>query len=221
MASTYLVTSRNAALVGMALCIFLIVSINLPLHLLFTDVELSNGSRFLISRSIIWSFVLAVYLCALKIEKQPFLLWEESVHTIDFYIVWIVVLLSINYILWRLISTPLNNLGWNNSAHAVLQLYKLPPLLKLLGVITAALTEELINRGYLQPRIQLFFKDARYGIVISALVFSFGHLGYGTMGYVLYTLMFGLLFGWHYQKYHNIKILIICHFLLDYYLLLL
>ncbi|WP_295797674.1 type II CAAX endopeptidase family protein [Mucilaginibacter sp.] len=180
----------------------------------------SNAGRFLISRGLIWTFFTAIYLWALKIERVSFLLLDERRYTFDFYIIWIVVLLASNYVIAGIISTPLNNLHWNNSQQQVLKLYHLPPTLKLFGVITASITEELIFRGYLIPRIQLFFEDARYGIVLSALAFSLGHLGYGTMGYILYTLAFGILFGWHYQKYRNIKILIACHFLLDYYLLL-
>lgn len=92
---------------------------------------------------------------------------------------------------------------------------------KFVGVVTAGFCEELIFRGYLIPRLQLYFKDIRYAIIISALLFSFGHLGYQTMYYVFYTLAFGILAGYFYHKYHNIKILIIAHFLLDYYMLVL
>jgi len=214
--------NKNRALAGIGLSVLLIVCLNLNSYfpgLLFKQ-PLPDSTRFLFSSGVIWVFFIAIYLCATKIEKRHFLLWEENRYTADFYIVWVVALLSINYIIIGLITTPLNNLHWNNSDHKVLQLYHLSPLLKLLGVITAAITEELICRAYLLSRLQLYFKDPRYPLVISALIFAFGHLGYGTMGYIIYTLAFGLLFGWHYQKYRNIKILIICHFLLDYYLLL-
>jgi uncharacterized protein len=83
-------------------------------------------------------------------------------------------------------------------------------------VITAAVCEELIFRGYLMPRLQLYFKSKWFPIIISALIFGAGHAAYGTIINTAVPLFIGLLFGWYYQQYRNIKVLILCHFLIDF-----
>jgi membrane protease YdiL (CAAX protease family) len=214
---------KNFALFGIGLAVLLIVFIFTYSHflnLIFSE-PLLYGTKDLIFRIIIWLFLGGICLCAVKIERQPFLLWPEDSYTIDFYIISIVILLSVNYICRGIISIPFSNTNQYSFHHRVDVIDHLSKPIKFLGVITAAFCEELIFRGYLIPRLQLFFKDIRYPIIISALLFSFGHLGYQTMFYVLYTLVGGIIFGYHYQKYHNIKVLIICHFLLDYYYLIL
>jgi membrane protease YdiL (CAAX protease family) len=88
--------------------------------------------------------------------------------------------------------------------------------LKLFTVATASIAEELIFRGYLMSRLQLYFKNTWAPVVISGVIFGLDHAAYGTLSNVLGPLFIGLLFGWRYQKYRNLKILIICHFAIDF-----
>jgi len=46
------------------------------------------------------------------------------------------------------------------------------------------------------------------------------HLGYKTAGEAIFTLLFGLVFGYHYQKYRNIRVLVIVHCLVDLFAIL-
>ena len=89
------------------------------------------------------------------------------------------------------------------------------PLL-IFTCLTAGITEELVFRGYLMPRLQLFFKNNYASIVISSLLFGLMHVGYGTIFQVVGSMMIGLVFAIHYQKFRNIKILIFCHFFWDF-----
>lgn len=214
---------KNHTLIGIGLCALLPVFIFFYSHLLslVLVIPLSYNLLDLIFRITIWLFLIGIYLCAIKIERQPLLLWNEEHYTFDFYIVSIIILLSVNYICGGLISIPFNNSNLYNFHHKVKLIDHLSKPEKFIGVVTAAFCEELIFRGYLISRLQLFLKDRWLAIIISALLFSLGHLGYQTMFYVFYTLAGGVLFGYHYQRYHNIKVLITCHFLLDYYLLIL
>jgi len=214
---------KKRIMFGIGLCALLVVYVffhSRLLPLVFGG-PVPLGANDLIFRVMIWLFLGLIYLCAVKIEKQPFFLWEEERYTALFYILSIVVLLGLDEIMGVIIGIPFGHSDFSNY-HRKLQLINhLSKPSKFLGVVTAAFCEELIFRAYLIPRLQLFFINKWYPIVISALFFSLCHLGYQTMYYVIDTLGIGVLLGYNYQKYHNIKVLIIFHFLLDYYLLIL
>jgi len=53
-------------------------------------------------------------------------------------------------------------------------------------------------------------------VIISSLLFGLAHYSYGNWSQIINAVLIGLIFGFHYQKYRNIKILIICHFLIDF-----
>jgi hypothetical protein len=65
------------------------------------------------------------------------------------------------------------------------------------------------------PRLSLLFVNRHLPVVISALLFSFVHLGYKNLAQLIFTFLFGLAFGYHYQKFRNIQVLIVVHFLWD------
>jgi membrane protease YdiL (CAAX protease family) len=222
MLRSFKVHGKNRALFGIGLCVLLILFIFFYSYFLnlFISKPLSYGAKDVIFRIIIWLFLGAIYLSAAKIEKKPFLLWDEERYTVDFYVLSVIVLLGVSTILGAIIGIPFNHSINERFHHQVQLMDHLSKPVKYIGVVTAAFCEELIFRGYLIPRLHLFFKNIWYPIVISALLFSFCHLGYQTMFYVFYTLAVGLLFGYHYQKYRNIKVLILFHFLWDYYLLI-
>ncbi len=214
---------KKRVMFGIGLCTLLVVYIffhSRLLPLVFGG-PVPLGTSDLIFRLMIWLFLGLIYLCAVKIENQRFFLWEEERYTALFYILSVIVLLGLDSIMGAIINIPFVHSDLSNYHHKLQLINKLSKPSKYLGVVTAAFCEELIFRVYLIPRLQLFFLNKWYPIVISALFFSLSHLGYQTMYYVIDTLGVGILLGYHYQKYHNIKSLIIFHFLLDYYLLIL
>jgi membrane protease YdiL (CAAX protease family) len=83
------------------------------------------------------------------------------------------------------------------------------------SALTAGITEELIFRAYIMPRLLIFFKNAYLPIVVSALFFGLMHVSYGTLMQVLGPFYIGVIFGIYYYKFRNIKVLIVCHFLWD------
>jgi len=169
-----------------------------------------------ISRLFFWIALVLVYMYCIKKEKQPFLLWEDINYSIGKGIVSVILALLVVFAGSALIRLLALLFGWSMNSKAVIAIFKLNAPLKLFIVITAAYTEEMIFRGYLIPRLQLFFKAKWWPIIISALVFGFGHFKYGTFVNVAGPVFIGLVFGWYYQKYRNLKILIICHFLIDF-----
>ncbi|RTZ46850.1 CPBP family intramembrane metalloprotease [Chryseobacterium arthrosphaerae] len=54
------------------------------------------------------------------------------------------------------------------------------------------------------------------GIIVSAILFGILHSTYGTIGQVVIPFFIGAVFAAFYKLYSNIKILIICHFMIDF-----
>jgi membrane protease YdiL (CAAX protease family) len=88
------------------------------------------------------------------------------------------------------------------------------PLL-IFTALTAGVTEELIFRGYMQPRLEKAFNSPVLAIIITSFLFALLHAAYGTVTQFLVPWFIGALFSIFYSKYRNIKILILCHFLVD------
>ncbi|KAF2509199.1 CPBP family intramembrane metalloprotease [Flavobacterium zhairuonense] len=211
-----------------ALIISIILSVLLPVlaiysSLLFKDLGISKEIQFYISRFAIWISLLLLFLYSLKIEKQPFLLWKETDYTFSefakaIFITFVKLFIAV-YITGLLIM-----LFKITAESAVLQkalaLFKKSYFLLFFTCVTAGITEELIFRGYLLPRLELLFKNKIPAIIISSILFGLLHIGYGTLLNVIGPIVIGLVFAIQYEKYRNIKILIICHFLWDLLLLM-
>ncbi|TDP02514.1 CPBP family intramembrane glutamic endopeptidase [Flavobacterium sp. 245] len=210
-----------------SLIISIIVSVLLPVlalysHLLFKNLGISREIQFYISRFAIWASLLLLLLYAAKIEKQPFLLWKETEYSFtDFAIalfktfVKLFVAVYITSLLIMLFKVTAESVVLEKA----LALFKKSYLLLFFTCVTAGITEELIFRGYLLPRLELLFKNKIPAIIISSVLFGLLHIGYGTLLNVIGPIVIGLVFAIQYKKYRNIKILIICHFLWDLLLL--
>jgi len=181
----------------------------------------SKNTLILISRLLFWLYVLAVWLYAFKIERQPILLWSEKEYNIGTNALSVVLVLLGIIAGSAVINICIKLLHLTPSSVVIKTFANIPGWLKLFTVITAAVGEELIFRGYLIPRLQLYFKSIWTPIIISALLFGLAHASYGTLSNTLGPLYIGLIFGWYYQKYNNIKVLMICHFIIDFVALLL
>jgi membrane protease YdiL (CAAX protease family) len=174
-----------------------------------------SAEMFIISRFWYWLWLALIYLYVARCEKQPLLLWPEKRYGVGFYfasifgILFILAVgnLSITYALF------FSSLYKPSPIMAGLGLFSIP--LKLFICFTAGVVEEFVMRGYLMPRLQLFFKSKHWPVVISSVIFGLAHIRWGTLGNVIVPVFIGLIFAYHYQKYRNIKVLIICHCLWD------
>nr|WP_294949902.1 type II CAAX endopeptidase family protein [uncultured Mucilaginibacter sp.] len=174
-----------------------------------------SAEMFIISRFEYWLWLALIYLYATRCEKQPLLLWPEKRYCIGFYFASVLGILLIVAIGNLSITYALLFSGWYkpNPIMAGLGLFSIP--LKLFICFTAGVVEEFVMRGYLMPRLQLFFKSKHWPVVISSVIFGLAHIRWGTLANVVVPIFIGLIFAYHYQKYRNIKVLIICHFLWD------
>jgi membrane protease YdiL (CAAX protease family) len=150
-----------------------------------------------------------------KVEQQRLLLWEDKHYSVGYYILSVIVILLIILFGAAIIGLTLKHFNLLKLSAAITLMRNMGAPAKLLGAVTAGVLEELIFRGYMISRLKLFFKSGHWPVIISSVIFGVGHWGYGTAINVLVPLFIGLVFGYHYYKYRNIKILIICHLLID------
>ncbi|MBS1528521.1 MAG: CPBP family intramembrane metalloprotease [Bacteroidetes bacterium] len=81
--------------------------------------------------------------------------------------------------------------------------------------LTAGVVEKLTIRGFVLPRLSLIFESKYIPIIISSILFSLLHIGYRNVGECIFTFLFGLMSALCYEKFRNIKVLMIFHFLFD------
>ena len=208
-------TSRQKAITitGIALAVIIPVL----LSILFTRIGLASQDRIFYSRFIFWVELLFIGLYAYRLEKQKFLIWTEQKQDAGFFIISVVVLYLLSIPDGILSNIPrLFGLSENNDA-----LKRLMPIffqhqwLLVFTAFTAGVTEELLFRGYVLTRLARLFKDQVSPIIISALLFSALHYSYKSLRELIFAFVIGLIYGYYYQKYRNIVVLIIAHFLLD------
>ncbi|MEO9146319.1 MAG: type II CAAX endopeptidase family protein [Ginsengibacter sp.] len=173
-----------------------------------------------ISRVLLWIAVFITWLYANKIEKKSFLLWTEQKKKPRFYLISIIVILAGITILLYTISFTEHKFGLaenNTKLNYINELMCNHEALILFTCLTAAFTEEFIFRGYLLPRLQIVFNNIWVSIIISSVLFGLSHFGFGDFNRMLFPFIIGIIFSWVYYKYRSLAILIICHFLMDFY----
>lgn len=201
----------------------IITGIFLPLMLypylgyLFLNYDFNFTYRIIFSEILKWIVLGVLYLYATKFEINSFLLWRERHYDAGFYIKFVILLYLMIIGVGVIAHMPL----WfgyhdNNSIMQKMDLIvKRYPLLLTCVCITAGVSEELIFRGYILSRLSLLFENRHWPVVISALIFTSVHLGYKNLGELIFVFLFGLIFGYHYQRYRNLTVLMVVHFITD------
>jgi membrane protease YdiL (CAAX protease family) len=219
----YLKTTKKSALIGGILFLLLILFTVSASFQLLEHTTFTKQITFSISRLAIWVCLFLLYLYSLKIERQPFLLWTEEKYSLTFFLKSVAKLMFslfltmlVVYFIFKIADSNIDSKKMNE----VMKLFKNNIFLILFTSITAGVTEELIFRGYLLPRLEILLKNTPAAILLSSILFGLIHYSYGTLMQIIGPVFIGLLFAVHYQKYKNIKILIMCHFLWDLLVLL-
>lgn len=165
-----------------------------------------------------WITILLLYIYASKIEKSNFLLWEEQKKKLLFYSISVAALLLIIAVLLTSISVIKNFAGVTQNdeiLNRVNDTWSQSWSLFIFSAITAAVTEELIFRGYLLPRIKLLTGNAWLSILISSAIFGLAHYTYEDFTRMLFPFIIGLVFSVFYYRYRSLITLIICHLIID------
>ncbi|SEH33488.1 CPBP family intramembrane glutamic endopeptidase [Chryseobacterium culicis] len=190
-----------------------------PAVTLITGIRGITGTNFLITRFIIWGIFFIVLLYSFFIEKESFLLKKEIRYSLVFYLKAVVCLYFICSIGGALLNIIIHLLVHEKISG---KLFELTPIFKsnyfllIFTCFTAGAVEELLMRGYIQSRIEKIYNNSAVGIIFSAVLFGILHSTYGTIGQVVIPFFIGVVFAVFYKIYSNIKILIICHFMIDF-----
>jgi len=188
------------------------------LSMVFLSASQSDAYRFIFSRFLIWAELGLVLLYARYGEVQRFFLWDEERYDFGFFLKWIIAL----YLLVMACGIAASIPHWlglherNDVSNRMLKTMRLYPLSIVFAAFTAGVTEEFIFRGYIISRLSLLLKNKHLPVIISALLFMCIHLGYKNIGELIFTFLFGVVFGYHYQKYRNIMVLVTVHALWDF-----
>jgi uncharacterized protein len=208
----------------LAICFsFLIVLASLLSMQYFKGTKIDKTTIFLSSRIAIWIALLLVFIYSKYIEKQQFLLWNETKFKLLDYIISIFIIFSSLFALmlvFAIIMALIKYKPETDEIDKLILIFKNNIYLVLFTCITAGITEELVFRGYLLPRLTLVFNSPKLGIIISSLLFGLLHYGYGNLAQIIGPMLIGTIFAIHYYYFRNLKVLIFCHFLWDFILLM-
>ena len=177
-----------------------------------------NATLLLVSRLLYWLCAALLWLYVRRVEKQKMLLYKEAAYPFFTSLLHVVILLLIiigGSIFIGLVLKMAKLSQTSSRMQELVALFRWQPPLMVFTSLTAGVTEELMFRGYLQPRLEKLFRNSTAAIVMSSLLFGLLHYRYGTIANVLVPFFIGLVFAFHYRRYHSLKVLMICHFLWD------
>lgn len=199
--------------VGIAIAVFF----DFLLYMLIARKGMGQVERWYISRLVCWVTLPFLYAYSVKIEHRDFILWEEKPYRAYFYVAAVAILLLTDRGMILISKIP-HYLKFHDDYKEMIyvdSLMKRSKVLLITTCITAAVTEELTLRGYVLPRLSLLFKTDYMPIIISAILFAALHIGYHNLSELIFTFLFGIVSAIFYNKYRNLKILMIYHFLYD------
>ena len=186
-------------------------------HFVFLGRGYTVGTLFY-SRLFIWLEVVVLFAYTKWVEKGRYLLWPEKPHGFWFYPASLgaLYLLAIGA---GIVSNIPRLFGLHDSQALMRQMISIvnsSMAMMVFAAITAGVTEELIFRGYLLPRLELIFKNKTAAVIVSAAMFAMIHYRYFNVTEIIFAFFIGVIFAIHYQWYRNIKILIVTHAFIDF-----
>ncbi|HTD41500.1 MAG TPA: CPBP family glutamic-type intramembrane protease, partial [Mucilaginibacter sp.] len=157
-ALTYPNKPNNAILLIGILLAFIVP---LLLTLWIGGMHMDYYDKLFYSRFFYWGTVLVLLGYALKIERQPLLIWTESETTIGYFLLSVLVLylLSIAAAIVSAITMLFGAHESNAMMKKIIETVKGHSLIVFFIALTAGVTEELIFRGYLLTRMVQLFKN--------------------------------------------------------------
>jgi membrane protease YdiL (CAAX protease family) len=180
--------------------------------------QMAYYDKLFYSRFIYWGILVVLFFYALKIERQPLLLWKEENNRIGFFLlsVFLLYLASIGAAIISAVPVLLGQHESNAVMKKIIAVITGHQATMFFIALTAGVTEELIFRGYLLTRLSQWFKNNAAAIIVSSLLFAALHYKYGSLRELIFTFLIGVIFSIYYVEYRNIKAIILTHFLIDY-----
>ena len=190
--------NRSVILVGVALSIFLTLLSALYFRQFLKLIRIDHVNALFFFCLLMWVILGLIFIYCLKFEKQKLLLWPEKNHPAFYILKSIIALMLILLVGAPIIGITLKLFGFNPDSkklHDIVTSLRNNKVLAIFISLTAGVTEELIFRGYLISRLQLFFKNSTTTIIISSILFGILHINYGTIAQVIIPIFMGLVFG--------------------------
>nr|WP_314499577.1 type II CAAX endopeptidase family protein [uncultured Chryseobacterium sp.] len=197
---------------------------SIPVINYFFNFKVLTSELFFYNRLSLWAVLALILAYNFFIENRSFFAWEDKKYSAGFYIGAIIILYLICAVGGAFLNAVIMMVTQEKISDKLVQLstlFKNNYFLIIFTCLTAGVTEELLMRAYIQPRIEKIYNSPFSGVVISALLFGILHSTYGTVGQVVVPFFIGIVFAIFYKLYSNIKILIICHFVFDFVSLML
>lgn len=161
-----------------------------------------------------WAVVGLVVLYSRVIERGPFLLWTETGRGWKFHLLSLLAVFAAT-ILLGILNRAIGGAPNTEQAAKDMAYWDAHPWLFLFMGLTAGCTEELLMRGYLQPRLQLLTRSTWTAILVSAAIFSLAHYTNSPPPKLVLLFVQGALFAWHYRRYRSLVALMVAHVLID------
>jgi len=179
----------------------------------------SQEVYFFSNRTLFWVCLLLTWWYCARVEKQPLLLWEEQRRGFGHYLaaiilLTVVILVSIT-IAAGIVTLVLHRKENSELVQKLIRYFRQHQFLLFYSAVTAGVTEELLFRGYLLPRLELLTRNRYVSIFISSLLFGLAHYKYGTVRNVVDAMVIGSILALYYERYRNIKVVILFHVLWD------
>jgi len=184
---------------------------------LFGRLHIIPTQSLFYSRFIFWGEVLFLWWYAEQYENQKLIIWKEKESGVNFITKWVCFLFLLAMAA-NILSAITKLLGFPENYPLMRAMAKFladKPFLIIFISATAGFCEEVIFRGYILTRLTSFFKNEYIPVIISAVLFSAMHYKYHSAREFVFTFLFAMITGLHYNYYRNIKPLIIVHFLVD------
>jgi len=208
-------SNKQKAVIVTGIVIVILLPFALTLPIAYSN--LAKPDKVLVSRFVFWAEVLLLMLYAAKVEHRKLLIWSENKVDIAFFLVSVIAMYFLSWACALVAAIP-RLFGWHESDavfRQIVQLFVNRQWLMLFTAFTAGVTEELIFRGYILTRLSLLIKNKYLPVIISAFLFGAIHFSYKSLREVIFAFLIGIMFGVHYQKYRNIKVLVAAHFAID------
>jgi uncharacterized protein len=174
---------------------------------------------FFSGRTLFWLWLGLMWWYAARVEKQPLLLWRErkqgALHYAAAPIALAIVIIIAEAILYALVYAVTHKTEHSEALKRMVFYLRAHPFLLYYTVITAGVTEELLFRGYLLPRLELLIRNRQAAIFLSSLLFGLGHYGFGTFINIAGAMVIGWILALYYDRWRNIKVMILFHILWD------
>lgn len=208
--------------VGILLVVTLLVS-----YLSFPQQKVQFSTDFVKDQTIdqlltiatLWGILIITIIYNRVVEKENLLIWTEKKYNFKFILKSCIIVYFVSVVsagIFNFIISELTNEGISTMVGEMATVFRSSYLLLIITCITAAITEEFLMRGYIQPRLSKIYQNPWVGILGTSLIFGVLHSTYGTLGQIVGPFITGIIFSFFYYRYQNITILIIVHFIIDF-----